>query len=1406
MDTYENIIFLNTYSEEECKSNEELLYLAYEKYPFSITYPIAHWQEELHKEKPVYFYTFRRLLDFFEISTQYISSILISIIRETDSIEDPEIERIIRFIPSKELSFGDWVNDIFITLVKRCQIILPDNDLVNCLNKNLFEFNSFNILQGRNGKVSTDKHKSIVSLRNEYLAHDTTLSDDIYKNVSAVIETRLWTMLKAMQPLANVIPFVVDKAIKYNEEEKTYQIYLLKGKNESRHPILASFTFPLKKNSYYISRSEICPFFPVEKEDVLEISPLVIYYQSEEEIESEMFTYIFQTVAARKLSRLTYISPHEKAKKKETEIFKEDFFRLLFRFIKSLVLDGNNIISQKQSWEELQELIIYETNNYLSQMGKGKYSRDLFVDRKILSNLYQKFRESNKQLFPILGNAGIGKTNQLCYWAEDLIKERESIICMSGNEFSNETLESKFQKLFHSEKKKIEQLLDTLHEAAEKENKIVYFFFDALNECLEYKNGSGKGMGAVDLLCEINHHIAQEKYKHFKIILTCRNYTWEELIHKENQINHHGYFVLEDQKELSVKGFTEEELIEAYEKYRNKYNLKTDIEELLEDRYAFIRTRLSDPLILKMASINFKENFLPTEIIRFNTVNLFMLAIEELKKIKGGILMLQILDKLTEAMYEKKTDAIALTDLYAAYNDKESPLHKLSQLIFSNEYYDKSNELIQLIDNSLLRIIGYWEQLELQFMFERFYEFMLARFFIGKEKKLLPDRNIPIPATAYFKELERMGAGVAFMGAMRNALIMDYKSTGKDPGTLIDIAQSPIYEAYPLVADALLVMMNENYDDVYEILSYFIDFQKEEAEALEEINIKLCEIIEKGEKKYKISHNNSFEQIISKQKDIYSQLLSIIAVRKISTVLISEIFKSNIYQKKLYTETTDPQILLWKLMADPIGEVRDYVSLYIYYISRYNTTLGYSIINHLSQKALDKPLLSLVSSKNRQELIVNNLEPSIRIGLIMIIDGLVERKDYNLAKNILTIWKDIIKKYTLNHSIIKIAMPFFKFILRRQGTIQTDYVNNGIEYNHYWDEIPQNAEINKWGHVHFRELSKYLRQDTKEFNRYHSTIKEAYKTGDAFSYFLLERVLIVQGYKGWYNIKDIIIDVFTSYRENPYFSYSQMSMLYVLFQIQIRSEQYNPEIELLFNENCIDWAKRQKGTFPAHNHKLANKGKTYKQYVLNWYGVVYCQKNGDGMIKVGDERPVPLFFDLINYAFKRRDKELFYYCIENISVLVSDFGYYKTALLLFEYTLGLFKRQSDLYAFDQIIIERDEYKDDIRTFLLKMLGTIKNYFPREVDYFLNNKLKNSTFPNIEQYREDIAGYNQSSEGIGDLLTHKFGNFIIWSLLNDENIASFFEEGFSIGAEVEDYPSWLDGLLRIGFKMLFDIKI
>lgn len=384
-------------------------------------------------------------------------------------------------------------------------------------------------------------------------------------------------------------------------------------------------------------------------------------------------------------------------------------------------------------------------------------------------------------------------------------------------------------------------------------------------------------------------------------------------------------------------------------------------------------------------------------------------------------------------------------------------------------------------------------------------------------------------------------------------------------------------------------------------------------------------------------------------------------------------------------------------------------------------------------------------------------------------------------------------------------MPFFKFFLRRQVTVQVAYVNNGLEYQHFWNTIPANSENGEWSRDKFRRFVPYLLSEQSGFDALQEDLVQAVSSGDAFSYFLMERVMIVQGFKDWNLIRSVVLHVVNLPEDHLFVDYIQMSMLYVLFHILEKSETANEEAFELFSGLTERWTVRCIGLFHAHYNEKANKNLPYKQYTLNWYGAAYCSIYGDGETRPGDDRPMPVFYRLIETSFHTRNKELLYYCIENIAVLVSDFGRYKSALPLFGYILELFGHESTIYEFDQIKLEREGYDSDLRSFLCKILGTIKSYYPKEVEFYINNTLVNSSFPNIDKFREELLSYNQSHETIGDLLTHKFGNFVVWALLYDKNISAYFTRVMNIGADVDDYFSWFDGVTRLSFRELFDVK-
>lgn len=194
----------------------------------------------------------------------------------------------------------------------------------------------------------------------------------------------------------------------------------------------------------------------------------------------------------------------------------------------------------------------------------------MFIDREELSILLDNFYKSGKIALPLLGEPGQGKTNQLCYWTEKHIDKKDSIITFTSSDFSQITLENKLKKIFDlSPKKDINKFINYINNIAKQNNQYIYIFFDAINECLKYKDEENTE-GPLALYNDIIKLFINQNYTQFKILFTCRSYTWKNSILSTASKNPNFLFHLEGQ-ETSVKGFNDIELSKAYKIYSSLY-------------------------------------------------------------------------------------------------------------------------------------------------------------------------------------------------------------------------------------------------------------------------------------------------------------------------------------------------------------------------------------------------------------------------------------------------------------------------------------------------------------------------------------------------------------------------------------------------------------------------------------------------------------------------------------------------------------------------------------------------------------------------------------------------------------------------------------------------------------------
>ena len=115
-------IYQREYSQQEKSELDHLLQSSIDKLPYTLSSPIEKFTQYVKKED--YGRAMNSAIDFFEISVQYLSCILIALIQKKEeeapiSDKHNEIKLAIQKIDVKRpLSFGDWVNDIFKPLLK----------------------------------------------------------------------------------------------------------------------------------------------------------------------------------------------------------------------------------------------------------------------------------------------------------------------------------------------------------------------------------------------------------------------------------------------------------------------------------------------------------------------------------------------------------------------------------------------------------------------------------------------------------------------------------------------------------------------------------------------------------------------------------------------------------------------------------------------------------------------------------------------------------------------------------------------------------------------------------------------------------------------------------------------------------------------------------------------------------------------------------------------------------------------------------------------------------------------------------------------------------------------------------------------------------------------------------------
>ena len=394
--------------------------------PYTLAMPIK--QLFAHVAAGSYGMAMNYALDFVEMSTQYISMLLLVRLidlERTLPVEQRGVNRVIHRIDNKRpLSLGDWINDILTPLLLIAKDRIADDTLVASLTTHLLRKHSCVLLGDK-------REPSVVKIRNEYRGHGTTLSENIYRGVIYTLEPQIMTLLLAMRPLWG------------------YNFYSVPGEGVRLSHKGADASVDIAT-----AEGDLLGHYYVESADhKIDLYPLVM-------VNEQRYVYVFQTL---KDESARYISTNENAVTLNDDSYNYAI-DALFRQV-SPQFD----VAKELNWDQITTMAQGESKRFMSRIYREKkYNRELFVDRKHISQGLAKFYKSDATLYPILGEAGQGKTNQLCFWTERLIEEGKCVIIFSSADFATTTLDDSIRNIFAlSPRKDISQFLESLQQKAE---------------------------------------------------------------------------------------------------------------------------------------------------------------------------------------------------------------------------------------------------------------------------------------------------------------------------------------------------------------------------------------------------------------------------------------------------------------------------------------------------------------------------------------------------------------------------------------------------------------------------------------------------------------------------------------------------------------------------------------------------------------------------------------------------------------------------------------------------------------------------------------------------------------------------------------------------------------------------
>lgn len=414
------------------------------------------------------------------------------------------------------------------------------------------------------------------------------------------------------------------------------------------------------------------------------------------------------------------------------------------------------------------------------------YDPRLYVRRDAAEDELTRFLGSTASTLVVIGDSGVGKTSFLCHTALDLLAGGHAVLTYDCSSLADTEIEDEIARDLGT------SALDELDREAAGANRNLVFVFDSLSD---YR-GSERN-GALVLLRRIHALVTRLPGQNIRVILSCNTSAWDRLerlapIRFDRERFHHRG----DDPYLRLTIFTDKEGDEAYARYRQVFDLESDLDAVP----AAVRERLREPVLLRITAEAYRGVNQPLVAANLG-VGIYQRYFDDRVSLPRET---WLVDALAEQMLAQRTCALSMMDL--ARHEQLGP-----ELL--NE--DPASSYSQLLDRGVLQEVrgDVRAGIVVKFLHTRVAAYALAANLLR--------RSLNVGETA--ADLVKQAAQFPLGWEVARTLLL----LARDDAPFLTLAGSPDPEQRTLVVEALVEMHAQDAKTACALLQTLLDDRAE---------------------------------------------------------------------------------------------------------------------------------------------------------------------------------------------------------------------------------------------------------------------------------------------------------------------------------------------------------------------------------------------------------------------------------------------------------------------------------------------------------------------------------------------------------------------------------------------------